>query len=210
MKTACGMAGRFLNVLTALVLMVHCQVSAKTTVHSGCQKHITNGINICEKRREDLQGLIKEVGKGLNTSHDERILLCHAQFDQIKAGRMYGCVLKEIFLFYIRVLNITKGRDLISLSRESSNDILHIILCMKKCVRKTGCKKLNEAIKRPIKKKSCHDSELTPKLVKLQIQKLWHARERLDDEKIQEKAIFELQNLGEYISKNWTKTYIKS
>ncbi|XP_015208414.1 uncharacterized protein [Lepisosteus oculatus] len=189
---------RFLQLqILQLVLLVQCQVFAALIKPGGCPRAQKVLNMYCSDKRRTLDRLTADIANGIETSHDESILLPHGIFDRVRGTRWHGCILKEIILFYTGVLKNYKGHK--TFTDTVQEDVMHTIYSLQQCfeVEKIPCENLK---KMPVNETRCVNT-LTPREVtKLQIQKLQRARHQKNDVKIQEKAIVELQGLSCYFS----------
>ncbi|XP_036374186.1 uncharacterized protein si:ch211-266a5.12 isoform X3 [Megalops cyprinoides] len=118
--------------------------------------------------------LTANLGEGIETSHDDSILVGPSTFDKIRGSHLQGCVLKKIFQFYDQVLYGKGG---------NYTDLQDFIAQLNKCVLRTR-----------------RQMTLTAKEVAmLQIHKLQHATKQIGDMRTQEKAIIELRTLEFYL-----------
>ncbi|KAG7454652.1 hypothetical protein MATL_G00262120 [Megalops atlanticus] len=148
--------------------------------------------------REQWTNLVINLGEGIETSHDQNILVRPSVFAKIKEEPTYGCVLQKIFEFYDRVLQR---------SGENYTDVRHFARRLRKCLLPVPCPKVCRRLYKKAKSTSMNETSesesLEPKKVAvLQIQKLQQALEQLDDVKTREKAIVELTALDFYLPKS--------
>ncbi|XP_035257450.1 uncharacterized protein LOC118218836 [Anguilla anguilla] len=169
-----------------------------TAQREGCQTPESAGKPPCPAMRKWMS-LVSNVDQGIKTSDNETILEGPHVLGKIKGTPEYGCILKQIFEFYAKVLAVGQRKG------GNYTDLSHLLGRLKRCLLKVHCPGLCKKINRQAKKQTVevdNVSDLSPRqLAMFQIQKLQGAKRRLaKDLGTLEKAIVELKGLQFYDS----------